>query len=429
MSADSQPLDPVLIVGAGLSGLTCAHHLHLKGIPVHLIEASDGVGGRVRTDRVDGFLLDRGFQVYLSAYPRAGELLDLEDLELHPFAPGALVYDGSGLKRVMDVFRRPRYLVGSALSSVGTLADKLRVALLRFRALGSSEQEIMSRQDLTTEVFLERFGFSEKMINEFFRCFYGGIFLENDLRTSSRMFEFTFKMFSKGSATLPALGMGAIPLQLARRLPAESIRINSPAQTVTATSVTLADGKTLHGSQVIVATQAPQTSELVPGFKSRAPDWRSVTNVYYAAEKSPLNEAIIALNGSQHGLVNNVCVPSDVSPSYAPPGKALISVSLLGIHRNEDIPATVKKELTGWFGQQADGWQHLRTDIIKHALPEQLPSSDDTEPRGFLEIDGIMICGDHTTSASIEGAIISGEKTATAILDSMSNRPSDSAVS
>jgi phytoene dehydrogenase-like protein len=431
MIQKNHPSFPVLIVGAGLSGLTCALRLHQAGIPVHVIEASDGVGGRVRTDRVDGFLLDRGFQVYLSAYPQAGELLDLEALELQAFEPGAIVYDGKGLKRVMDVFRRPRYLIGSALSSIGSLADKMRVALLRFQTLGSSEEEIRDHRDQSTESFLREFGFSEKMINGFFRCFYGGIFLETELRTSSRMFEFTFKMFSQGSATLPARGMGSIPLQLARRLPAETIRINSPATSVTCSSVTLANGSVLQGSHVVLATQASQTSELIPSFSSRAPQWRSVTNVYYAADKSPLKEAIITLNGSSKGLVNNVCVPSDVSPLYAPEGKSLISVSLLGLHRDEHIPNEVKKELAAWFGEQVDGWQHLRTDIIKHALPEQAPeenqqndteadTGDQTEaPKGFLKIDDIMICGDHTTSASIEGAIISGNQTAAALLASI----------
>ena len=418
-SQSSPPSFPVLIVGAGLSGLTCALHLHEAGVPVHIIEAGDGVGGRVRTDRVEGFLLDRGFQVYLSAYPQAGELLDLEDLDLHAFEPGAIVYDGKGLIRVMDVFRRPRYLIGSALSSIGNLADKMRVALLRFQTLGSSEQEIQAHQDRSTEDFLRGFGFSEKMIDGFFRCFYGGIFLENELRTSSRMFQFTFKMFSKGSATLPARGMGSIPLQLAHRLPAETIRINSPATSVTSTSVTLANGSVLQASHVVLATQAPQTSELIPSFSSMAPQWRSVTNVYYAANKSPLNEAIIALNGSNKGLVNNVCVPSDVSPLYAPKGMALVSVSLLGIHRDENIPAQVKEELKAWFGNDADEWQHLRTDVIKHALPKQPPNNEERDSKDFLEIDDIMICGDHTTSASIEGAIISGKQTAAALLESM----------
>lgn len=419
MNPNSLSHDPVVIVGAGLSGLTCALRLHEAGVAVHVIEASDGVGGRVRTDHVDGFLLDRGFQVYLSAYPHAGDLLDIDALDLHSFEPGAIVYDGAALVRVMDVFRRPKYLISSAFSSIGNLRDKIRVALLRFQTLGTSEQKIQRHPDQSTEMFLRNFGFSEKIINGFFRCFYGGIFLENELRTSSRMFEFTFKMFSQGSATLPARGMGSIALQLARRLPPETIRINSPVDSVTSSSVTLADGTIVGASHVVIATQASQTSSLVPAFATRAPDWRSVTNVYYSADQSPLNEAIIALNGSSKGMVNNVCVPSDVSPLYAPEGKSLISVSLLGIHREEDIPEKVREELAAWFGKETLQWEHLRTDIIKHALPEQLPDNNKTNQQGYLQLDDLTICGDHATSASIEGAIISGNQAAAAILASM----------
>ena len=409
---DSSPL-PVLIVGAGLSGLACAVTLHEAGIPVQVFEASDGVGGRVRTDLVDGFLLDRGFQVYLSAYPEAGKLLDLEALNLHPFEPGALVFDGSNIHRVMDVFRRPTTMIESALAPVGTFMDKVRVALLRFRSLGSSETEIAARPDQQTKSFLQKFGFSENMIEGFFSAFYGGIFLERDLRTSSRMFEFTFKMFSQGSATLPATGMGAIPLQLAKRLPPQTIRIHSAIASATPDTLSLPSGEEILGSQVVIATQAPQTARLVPGFAAKEPAWRSVTNVYFHTEKSPLSEAIIALNTSGEGQVNNVCVISDVAPGYAPKDRSLISVSLLGIHKNSDIPNAVKEELYSWFGEQTRDWKHLRTDLIKHALPEQGPG---LKSSGHLFIDGMHICGDHTSSASIEGAITSGIKTAEAII-------------
>ena len=407
---------PVVVVGAGLSGLTCALRLHEAGIPVHVIEASDGVGGRVRTDVVEGFLLDRGFQVYLDAYPEAGKLLDLEALDLKPFAAGALVFDGKKMVRVMDVFRSPKHLVGSALAPIGTLMDKMRVALLRFRALGSSDEEIAGRTDKRTEDFLSQFGFSGKMIDGFFRAFYGGIFLERELRTSSRMFEFTFKMFSKGSATLPAKGMGQIPLQLVKRLPAQTVRINSPVVSANEGAVLLGEGEEVRGLRVVIATHAAQTAEIVPGFAAKAPEWRTVTNVYYGASSSPLDEAIIALNAGGEGLVNNFCVVSDVAPGYSPPGTSLLSVSLLGLHRDEDLPEVVKEELRGWFGDQVDGWDHLRTDVIRHALPEQEPGKD---APGYLVEDGIFVCGDHTTSASIEGAVVSGNKVAEAVIASL----------
>ena len=409
----------VLIVGAGLSGLTCALHLHQAGIPVHVFEASDGVGGRVRTDQVEGFLLDRGFQVYLSAYPETGKLLDLEALQLHAFEPGALLFDGRKLQRVMDVFRRPSRLLQSALAPVGSIADKLRVALLRFRSLGSSEEEIANRNDQTTETFLQQFGFSERMIDGFFRAFYGGIFLERELRTSSRMFEFTFKMFSQGNATLPAKGMGEIPLQLARQLPPKTIRINTAVAEIKKASVRLVSGEEIHGREIVVATHAKQTGHLIPEFDAQTPDWRSVTNLYFRAAQSPLKEAIIALNTSGSGLVNNVCVLSDVAPSYAPSGQSLISVSVLDLHKEAGLPNRIKEELTAWFGNQVQDWTHLRTDLIKHALPEQAPESTPGRPAGYLKMKDLWICGDHTTTASIEGAIISGKKTAEAILASL----------
>lgn len=407
---------PVLIVGAGLAGLSCALRLERAGIPVRVLEASDGVGGRVRTDRLDGFLLDRGFQVYLSAYPEAGRLLDLEALDLHPFEPGAMVFDGKGMHRVMDVFRKPSALFESALAPVGSVMDKLRVALLRFRVLGSADEEIAGRADQRTEDFLKRRGFSAGMIDGFFRAFYGGIFLERELRTSSRMFEFTFKMFSQGSATLPAKGMGEIALQLARQLPARSIRLDAVVSAVSGTGVQLVGGEEVRGRRVVVATQASQTSRLIPEFKPRAPDWRSVTNLYYSSSRSPLGAAIIALNASGGGLVNNVCVLSDVAPSYAPAGRALVSVSVLGLHADADLPDQVREELGGWFGAEVADWTHLRTDLIKHALPEQLPGPGGPKRESFFKIGEVWMCGDHASSASIEGAIVSGSQTAERIV-------------
>jgi phytoene dehydrogenase-like protein len=405
-------MSPVLIIGAGLSGLSCALHLHKKGIPVRILEASDGIGGRVRTDQFDGCLLDRGFQVYLDAYPEAEKLLDLPALDLKPFEPGALVFDGKKLHPVMDVFRRPTSVLSSALAPIGSLADKLRVALLRFSILRGPS----NAPDQTTENFLKNFGFSPRIIDTFFRSFYGGIFLENDLRTSSRMFEFTFRMFTNGNATLPAAGMQAIPQQLADRLPSDTILLNSPVTSIDEKNISLKTGETITASHLIVATDAHQTAKLLPAFESQSPTWRSVTNLYFSAEKAPFPDPIIALNGTGKGLINNIAILSNIAPTYAPTGQALLSVSLLGLHQAENLTALITTELQTWFGPAAKNYRHLRTDHIRHALPEQKPGH---KSPGFLKLGNTWICGDHTSTASIEGAIISGKKTAEALLASL----------
>ncbi|MBM3824414.1 MAG: FAD-dependent oxidoreductase [Verrucomicrobia bacterium] len=414
MSASEQK---VLIVGGGLAGLACALRLHEAGARPVLFEGSDGVGGRVRTDALDGFLLDRGFQVFLDAYPEAGGLLDKDKLDLRAFRPGALIYRTSGMLRMMDVFREPRHLLESALAPVGSIADKLRVARLRWRLIRLTIGEIARHEDMTTESYLRRAGFSSSLIDGFFRSFYGGIFLERELQTSSRMFEFTFKMFSQGSATLPSRGMGEIPRQLASRLSPGTIRLGARVTQVQPGSITLESGEQVHGDAVVVATDATTAAGWVPSGGVAEPVWRSVTCLYFAAARSPLRESIIALNGTGCGLVNNVCVPSDLAPDYAPPGRALVSVSVLGTVDSTDLEARVLAELEAWFGGAVREWRHLRTYRIERALPRQAPGTGFTGP-GFRQEVGVYLCGDHLWSASIEGAISSGLRTADALLKS-----------
>jgi len=404
---------PVLIVGAGMAGLACAVQLHRAGQEVCIFEASDTVGGRVRTDKVDGFLLDLGFQVYLDRYPETGKLLDLEALDLKAFEPGALIYRDGRLHRLMDVFRRPASAWSSVTAPVGSLADKLRVGLMRMKILNSSFEAIAVREDRSTETYLRDCGFSEAIIDRFFRSFYGGIFLERALRTSSRMFEFTFKLFGQGSATLPARGMGEIPKQLAALLPDGSIQLNQAVQAVGIDSITLESGERIQGCATVVATDGSAAHALLPELEGPAPEWRSVTTLYFAADRSPIREAIICLNGSGSGTVNNVCVISDAAPCYAPEGQSLLSVSVLGLVEADDLVEQVRSELLEWFGPEVSSWRHLRTDHIRRGLPQQLPNG--SAPNSINQA-GVWVCGDHLSSASIEGAVVSGKQTAAAIL-------------
>lgn len=409
---------PVVVVGAGLAGLTCAGLLHRAGRPVQVLEREDAVGGRIRTDRVDGFLLDRGFQVYLTAYPDAARFLDLQALDLRRFEPGAVVHTEHGLQRLSDPWRRPGKAIQTAFAKVGSFADRVRIAKLRRRCRSGDVNQIWQQPEQTTLAELREIGFSDDVINAFFRPFLGGVFLDPNLDTTSRMLKFVFRMFSEGSAALPAAGMQAIPEQLAAALPADCVRLNCGVQQVEANSVRLHSGEVIEADHVVVAAEQPAASKLVPTVKSnRTP--QSVRCVYFAAKRSPLQEPILVLNGTGQGLVNNVCVPTDVAATYSSDGRALVSVSVLRSDlSNDDLISSVREELLDWFGAQVKDWTALRSYSIPYALPNQeVPSQTSGQPESIRQ-DSILLCGDHCTDGSINGAIRSGEAAAERILQS-----------
>ena len=270
----AMPSSPdVLVVGAGLAGLCAARRLQARGVRALVLEASDGVGGRVRTDVIDGFRLDRGFQVLLTAYPEARRVLDYGALELRPFTPGALVRFGGRFHRVVDPFRRPLQAPATVLSPIGGLADKARVGRLRLRLAATRPSELFQEPERTTLEALRDEGFSDPMIDRFFRPFFGGIFLERELTTSSRLFNYYFRCFSLGGTVLPAEGIEAIPRQIAAGLPDGSVRTGARVTSVAERSVILEDGERLEARAAIVATDGLTAARLLPELptpKSRA---------------------------------------------------------------------------------------------------------------------------------------------------------------
>jgi phytoene dehydrogenase-like protein len=412
-SPGSHSQAPVIIVGAGMAGLSASKTLQDAGVDTLLFEASDQVGGRVRTDRIDGFQLDRGFQVYLDAYPQAGKILDLSALKLKAFRPGACIYKDGRFHRMMDPFRCPQSLLPSAFSPIGRFGDKLRVGWLRHRLLRKAMSAIEASPDQTTEDYLLEQGFSRAFIDQFFRSFYGGIFLESALQTSARQFEFTFKHFSQGCATLPQAGMGAIPQQLLQQLRPNSVHLNQSVCAVSPHQVSLAGGNSLQASAVILAIEGDAVAELLPGYRSPIQHWSPACTLYFAAPRSPINEPIIYLNGQPQQAINNLCVVSDVHSSYAPAGQALISISSLQSAEPELLTERVRQELHTWFGPTAKTWRHLRTDSIKRGLPS--PELGRRIPH-WQQHAGVWLAGDYLSSASIEGAVTSGTACARAVL-------------
>jgi len=403
---------PVVVVGAGLAGLACASHLTRAGIRVRVLEASDGVGGRVRTDVVDGFRLDRGFQVLLDSYPEASEQLDREALRLRRFLPGALVRRAGAFHAVGDPLRRLGDLAPTLRAPIGTLNDKLRTA----RLTGTCRRWLARGERGTALDLLRRAGLSEEILDAFYRPFLGGVFLDRSLSVDGRWLAWLWECFATGYASLPAEGMEAIPRQLAGALPDGALALNQRVLAISRAGVVVEGEGLVPAEAVVVATDAAAAGELV-GLRGET-EWSGVTRLYFEAPPGLLPGARLVLNGDgpADGPSNDLCTPSDVAPAYAPPQTGLLGVTVLGAdHDQEALRADVLAQLARW--RPVEGLTHLRTYRIRRALPRAWPGAGapaaprtrfDEGPRPF----GLFVCGDHRDTPSIQGALRSGRRAA-----------------
>ena len=400
---------PIVVVGAGLAGLSCAVHLHAAGHDVAVYEASDGVGGRVRTDVVDGFTLDRGFQVALTAYPEMHRQLDMEALDLRAFEPGALVWREGRGSVVSDPFRRPTSILSTATAPIGTVFDKARIAWLRTRLRRIHPARLLRGDDVTTADALRANGFSPAIIERFFTPLVGGIQLDPDLADSRRIFDVIFRMLSDGDSAVPAAGMQAIPEQLAARLPDGAIHLGHRVTSTTPTSIRVEGADEIAASAVVVATEGPAAVELLGIEPSGS---KAAGCVWFAADHAPSDTKCVVLDGTGRGPVLNVAVMSNVAPTYAPPGRHLIAAALPGV-ADGDLEAMAREQLRGWWGADVDGWSCLATYRIPHGQPRQSPPFS---PKQAVALpDGRFVCGDHRDTASIQGALYSGRRCANAV--------------
>lgn len=398
----------VIIIGAGVSGLIAARHLLEKNHEVQLIEASNRIGGRIKTDEMNGFLLDHGFQVLLTDYPEVERYLDVDALKLKYFAPGALILKNKGSKtEFVDPQRGGSWFQG-AFNGIGTFGDKMKLLKIKNELCKMEpEDHFTSKEMPTLQKLKQEYGFSDKIIDQFFRPFFGGIFLDKSLITSSRMFDFVYAMFSSGKAAVPTAGMGEIPKQLAEGIPKECFIFNETVTEVVKQKVLCKSGKTFEADKIILTTEIgePETN------------WKSTTCVYFDCDKLPISKPIIALKAGAKGLVNNMTVLSKVAPDYAPQGRHLLSVTCLGLSKMDDIELmnAIKEEMKPWFGGAVNGWHFLKRYNIKKALPEQMHISNFISKESMKVHENVIRTGDYLLNGSLNAAMKSGRLAAEAV--------------
>jgi phytoene dehydrogenase-like protein len=418
-------MSKVLIVGAGLAGLTCAKILHEAGHDIRLLEASDGVGGRVRTDHsADGFLLDRGFQVLYTAYPSAREHLDYKALKLRPFTSGAIIIkDGKWHRK------------GGPLLTIG---DKLRLLWLRRAARRRSLEKIfhgrVRKGDRSVYQELRRRHFSEDgFITNFARPYFGGVLLDRELSSSARTLYFIFKMLASGKTVIPEGGIGEISTQLASRLPANAIRLETRVEGIVeaderAVGVTLTGGEEMQGDAVVVATDAT-TAAALTGLEAPT-EGMSVTCVYFAATEKLYDGPALLLNANPEAFVNNVVQISNLSSAYAPKGQHLLSATVLGAPEmsDADLAARCREDMTSWFpGKDLAKLRQVGIYRVKFAQFRQPPGVFATLPPNATPTRGLFLAGEYTESSSINGAMRSGAMAAQSVLSALQKDEKDSA--
>jgi len=402
-------MSATIIIGAGLSGLTAARQLQEKGIDFTILEASDRIGGRVKTDIVDGYRFDHGFQVLLTEYPEAKRWLDYDTLDLRAFTPGAMLLYANGKRdHIGDPLRDPSSFFPTLHSEAGSFMDKLRILKLKLRLGSFSIEDIFKQDEKTTqEILSKEYGFSDGMIRDFFAPFFAGIFLEKELTTSRRMFDFVFKMFGEGDTAVPNLGMGELAANLAAPLPDSTIHLQAKVEKIEKQTVYLTDGSKFTAPNIILATQA---TGLVKELAHVKTTHQSTTHLHFIADEPPIKKPLIALNTMPNRLTNNICTINQVAPKYAPDGKCLVSISVVGKTdlSEVDLVKNVRKELATWFGNVTDKWQHLHTRKVEYALPNQDSVRHDIFQEKLKIRDGLFVCGDFLLNGSINGAMRSG---------------------
>jgi len=405
----------IYIVGAGVSGLVAAQVLENKGYHPIILEASNRAGGRVKTDFIDGFQLDHGFQVLLSSYPAAQKYLDFKALELQELRSGAVIFKNGKQQVIGDPLRDISVLFSTLFSGVGNLLDKIKILQLSLRLQKKSIDAIFSSQEISTKEYLQEFGFSSQMIAQFFSPFFTGIFLENKLTTSSRMFEFVFKMFGEGLAVIPKGGMEEISKQLVAKLSNTTFQFNTKVRSVSDKEIILNTGEKLASTATIIATDA---SKLINNAPPKNLSWKSCQTLYFTANKRVIEKPMIGLVSKEDSLINNIFYHTSVA-THSNNTEELLSVTVVKEHQlsEEQLIAAVIKQLKEEC--HIDTITFLAIYSIKRALPDLKNIKYEVSASETQLSSSIFLAGDVQLNGSLNAAMIAGEKAAFQVIASL----------
>lgn len=414
MQADPTSYD-IAIIGAGLAGLSAALACEKEGYTVVLLESTGEVGGRVKTDEHEGFLLDHGFQVLLTAYEKANEVFDMAGLKLNAFASGAHITDSEGSFVIADPLRDGSKLLDMAFSRVGTLKDKIKMWSLTRKLQKMSSDEVFEGEQMTTLAYLRKVGFSDKMIRHFFQPFFGGVFLERKLDTPAGMFRYVFRYFSMGSASLPANGMRALPLQLAARLQHTDVRLKTPVAALTQEGViSLKSGDQLTAKKVIIACDPKR---ILPQM-DQAVTYRHTVTMYFSGSATlKTMRHTIGLDARKKSPINNYCRLDEVQATYAPSGNSLWCVTLRDGDQSSHLQ--VAESLSTLIRCAPGDLRHLKTYRISKALPVVAVPRNDIPAEQTQLGSHIYLAGDYMLNGSIDAALRSGARAAEAVTETL----------
>ncbi len=398
----------VVVVGAGLAGLNAARLLTAAGLEVAVLESSDGPGGRVRTDRVDGVLLDRGFQLFNPSYPDAPRAFDLDALQLCSFDAGVTVAHGDTRHVLADPRRLPREMLGALRLPLGSLREKVAFARWAAEVGYGPAARIKRRTDTSLVDGLGRRGLNGALTIGVVRPFLAGVLAEDQFATSMRLAELLVRSFVRGTPGVPATGMQALPDQLAAHLPEGALHLNTKVTAVRTGSVESTHG-TWRAEAVIVAAGPLASADLIGVVP---PAVNSLTTFYHLAPSSPGARALLHIDAEARGPLVNTAVMTDAAPSYAP-GRTLIASTVLGADGSVATEGRVRRHAGIVYGTDPSAWEHIATYPIRAALPSTPPG---TPLRAPVDLgDGLFTAGDHRDTASIQGALVSGRRAAEAV--------------